>query len=360
MRHVEMANNILIKNIYYMLAYAFQSLNPEDDELINNEDFDNVLDLFASILSKGISVQLKRGLYREYIYKQDDIPLMHGKINIQGTIKNRLQHKQLLSCEYDELSENNILNRIIKSTSSLLIKCEDVKSEYRNLLKQQMMFFSEVDETDLFSVSWASMKFHRNNQSYRMLIGICELIIEGMIMNSDENGDYKLSKFSDDQRMCRLYEKFLLEYYKKHYPNLFVKAGQIPWILDNCDGDMLPVMQTDVMISDKKEKSLLILDAKYYSHTTQVNHDKRTIHSNNLYQIFTYVKNSDYRFGGKWDTVSGMLLYAKTDEEIQPDQDYMMSGNRISVKTLDLNQEFSKIKEQLDAIIVEYFEREVG
>ncbi|MBQ5988265.1 MAG: 5-methylcytosine-specific restriction endonuclease system specificity protein McrC [Oscillospiraceae bacterium] len=350
-----MANSILIKNIYYMLAYAFQSLNPEDDELINNENFDNALDLFASILSKGISVQLKRGLYREYIYKQDDISIMHGKINIQGTIKNKFQHKQLLSCEYDELSENNILNRIIKTTSSLLIKSEDVKSEYRNLLKQQMMFFSEVDEIDLFSVRWPLIKFHRNNQSYRILIGICELIVEGMIMNSDENGDYKLSKFNDDQRMCRLYEKFLLEYYKKHYPNLFVRAGQLPWILDDCDDDMLPVMQTDVMIYDKKEKSLLILDAKYYSHTTQSNYDKRTIHSGNLYQIFTYVKNSDRRFGGKWDNVSGILLYAKTEEEIQPDKDYVMSGNRISVKTLDLNQEFPKIKEQLNAIIDIYF-----
>ena len=52
--------------------------------------------------------------------------------------------------------------------------------------------------------------------------------------------------------------------------------------------------------------------------------------------------------------VSGMLLYAKTNAEIQPDSDYVMSGNMISVKTLDLNQEFGVIKEQLDAIVNEY------
>ena len=48
--------------------------------------------------------------------------------------------------------------------------------------------------------------------------------------------------------------------------------------------------------------------------------------------------------------VSGMLLYARTDEEIQPDNTYMMSGNRISVKTLDLNCDFSEITRQLNAI----------
>ena len=50
-----------------------------------------------------------------------------------------------------------------------------------------------------------------------------------------------------------------------------------------------------------------------------------------------------------------MLLYAKTDELFQPDNIYQMSGNQISVKTLDLNQEFSEIAKQLNAIPAEHF-----
>ena len=95
---------------------------------------------------------------------------------------------------------------------------------------------------------------------------------------------------------------------------------------------------------------VLIIDAKYYAHTMQVQYDKRTLHSNNLYQIFTYVKNKDSEFGDKPHEVSGMILYAQTDEAIQPDNTYMMSGNKISVKTLDLNCDFSEISAQLNAI----------
>ena len=51
-----------------------------------------------------------------------------------------------------------------------------------------------------------------------------------------------------------------------------------------------------------------------------------------------------------------MLLYAKTDEEIYPDNEYKMSGNKISVKTLDLNKEFSEIANQLDNIVANCFE----
>ena len=61
------------------------------------------------------------------------------------------------------------------------------------------------------------------------------------------------------------------------------------------------------------------------------------------------------KFGGVPHRVSGMLLYAATDEDIQPDNSYMMSGNRISAKTLDLNQPFEKIAEQLNSIVCENF-----
>lgn len=46
--------------------------------------------------------------------------------------------------------------------------------------------------------------------------------------------------------------------------------------------------------------------------------------------------------------------YAKTDEEDTIDENYLMSGNTIAVKTLDLNQEFSLIKARLDSIADEY------
>lgn len=83
--------------------------------------------------------------------------------------------------------------------------------------------------------------------------------------------------------------------------------------------------------------------------------NKHTLHSANLYQIFTYVKNKEYELREKEHTVSGMLLYAKTDEEIYPNNVYQMSGNQITVRTLDLNLPFTEIAEQLDTIAKLHF-----
>ena len=344
--------NILIKNIYYMLSYAFQTLHQTQYEDLALEEFEDMHNLFAAILSKGIGLQLKQGLYKEYINKQDDLNVLRGKINMSGTIRNRMARKQILTCEYDELSENNLLNQILKTTVLLLLRHSQVKAKYKDELKKEMLFFSNVDTLNPTMIKWSSIRFQRNNQNYRMLVSICQLIIEGMLLTT-ESGDYHLASFIDEQRMCRLYEKFILEYYAQNYRKLSVKALQIPWSLDDGIGTMLPIMQSDITL--QLGNTVLIIDAKYYSHTTQQQFDKHTIHSNNLYQIFTYVKNKDYEFEHEVHTVSGMLLYAKTDEEIYPDNVYQMHGNKIAVRTLDLNLPFTSIAKQLDEIVETHF-----
>ena len=344
--------SILIRNIYYMLSYAFQILKQDTYQDVAVESFDEMYSMFAAILSKGIGLQLKQGLYREYIEREEDLAGMRGKINIQETIKRQLAHKRVLTCSYDELSENNLLNQILKTTVMLLLGSAKVKPQYKDALKKEMLYFSQVDTVDPMRISWSGIRFHRNNQTYRMLISICQLIIEGMLLTT-EIGSYHLASFLDEQRMCRLYEKFILEYYSTHFPELSPKAAQIPWNLDDGVGTMLPVMQSDIHI--QKGNQVLIIDAKYYSHTTQAQFDKHTIHSGNLYQIFTYVKNRHYAFGTEPHQVSGMLLYAKTEEQIQPDETYHLHGSEISVKTLDLNQPFEKIAQKLDGIALGYF-----
>ena len=62
---------IPVQNIYYMLSYAFQVLNEKGYKDIATEQFDNVAELCAAILSKGITVQLKRGLGKEYIPRKN-------------------------------------------------------------------------------------------------------------------------------------------------------------------------------------------------------------------------------------------------------------------------------------------------
>ena len=192
-----------------MLSYAFTTLNQGGYEDVATEEFENMHNLFAAILAKGIGRQLKQGLYREYLNRKEDVAVVRGKIDMPGTIRNRFARKQVLTCEYDELSENNLLNQILKTTVMFLLRHAKVDQEYKSNLKKEMLFFSNVDVIDPTTIRWSAICFQRNNNTYRILISLCQLILEGMLLTTDD-GEYSLTSFIDEQRMNRLYEKFIL------------------------------------------------------------------------------------------------------------------------------------------------------
>lgn len=337
---------IRIQNIYHMLAYAFRALHANGFERVSAESFDHTADLFAAILIKGIGGQLKQGLQREYISHEDALALPRGKIDVSSSIKQLTPLRHQLACQYDEFTENTYMNRILKTTCQILIRSNDIEKHRRSELKRLMLPLAFLEILPVSEIHWGKMRFHPGNSTYKILMNVCHLVIEGLLA-TQENGAFKLTKYLDDQSMCRLYERFLLEYFFKHHPDLCPSSPSIEWNLDSGSNDFLPRMYSDIVLS--YEGRTLIIDAKYYGYaltrSQYANHD--TLHSGNLYQIYAYVKNADRARSG---LVSGLLLYAKTDEPITPNASYQMDGNMIRVSTLDLDSDFCCIQKQLDSI----------
>lgn len=348
--------NIPVKNIYYMLSYAFNVLNEDIYRNAATEEFDNTANLFSEILILGLNKQIKQGLLRDYIEIDENLSTIRGKIDITESIKTQSFLKNKLNCNFDEFSLNFKLNQIIKTTIFLLLKSNSVDDERKIKLKRIMLYFYDVDLIEnVHSINW-NIRYHRNNQNYRMLIYFCELIINGLLI-TEEDGEVKIRDFLDDQRFHMLYEKFVLNFYKKEFPSLQVYSPIIPWKIDDENYNMLPRMETDIVL-EYTDKKILIIDTKAYQRITRGRGNAK-INSNHLYQIFSYVKNKEEALSGETHEVAGMLLYAKTYDGVYPDEEYQMSGNLISVKTLDLNQEFDEISEQLKNIAVNFFGDEI-
>ena len=343
---------IRIRNLFHMLAYAFSALREQGYRAVATEDFENAAELCAAILERGVSLQLKRGLGQEYVNRTEARSSLRGKIEVTESVKSQAIRRPQLVCSYDEFSVDTTMNRVIKATVGLLLR-SDISKARKKSLKKLMVFFADVREIDLHTVDW-NMRFERNNRTYRMLMAVCWLVVKGLLQTQSD-GSVRMMDFFDEQRMSRLYEKFILEYYRREHPRLRVSAPQIDWVLDDNFSRGLPKMRSDVTL--RARGRVLIIDAKYHTSTMQTYYEKKTVKSANLYQIFAYVKNKQIAFerAGKNDEVSGMLLYAATDEDVQPDATYRMSGNRVSATTLDLDHPFEDIRAQLDGIIEEYF-----
>ena len=355
MTGTEKTETIVIKNIYWMLSYAFRVLDQSNYEHVKTEPFEHVVDLLAAILAKGVAQQIKQGLHREYIGKCEALPVIRGRIDMAETIRNRIRCRPEAVCAFDELSEDNTLNRILKTTMKALLRTDGVRPERKSELKKNLVFFDGIGELPALEIPWNRLHFRRSDRNYRMLVQICAMILDGMIRTT-EKGKYRLAAF-EEKNMPRLYEDFLLEYYRKHRPELNPEKKQIDWDYCGRENDrgkeFMPAMQTDIVL--QKDGKVLIIDAKYYGHILKAScrNAREKLPSANLYQIFAYVKNMDTEPTGR---VSGLLLYAKTMELNVPDCRCNIGGNIIAAQTLDLSTDFKLIRDRLDKIADEFLD----
>lgn len=340
---------IVIRNVYVMLAYAFRAVQKVGTDRIAVEEFDHLHDLLAEILALGTGTQVKRGLHRDYLSRREDLATVRGRIDVTRTIGARTLTRGRLVCEFDEYEIDTPHNQALKSVIVLLVRHGEVSAQRKDALRRVLAYLDAVTLIAPTSIRWSALTYHRSNASYRLLLGVCELIVRGLLPTESAGGT-QLSAWISDDTMSTLYERFLREYYAFHHPELSPGAPIIPWDLDPSGhlSGQLPEMRTDVTL--RRAGRTLIVDAKYYGRTLQEGRGgKLTIHSANLYQILTYVKNED---SGRDGSVSGLLLYARTNAEEQPELDVVIQGNRIGAQALDLNQPWGSIAAHLEGLLL--------
>ena len=342
-------SSIQVKNIYWMITYALNVIDDKGVQNISTETFENIYDLCASLMSLALSKQVKRGLDKSYIVKRDNLSCVKGKILIKENLLSN--NKSKIYCEYDEYNENSYLNKIVKTTCVYLLKSNKIIDNKRAIkLKRYLLYLSNVDTINIKLINWNRINFNKNNVSYKVLVNISYLIINGLLA-SNENGNIDFREFIDPRKMSALYEKFILGYYKYHHPSLLKGVCKIDWNVEGND-ELLPIMKTDIMLYNKVTDKTLIIDAKYYSSIFQYNnqYDSKSFHSDNLYQMYAYVKNKDIHKTGK---VSGLLLYGHAKNDPAVESSFNLDGNVISVTNIDLSKDFDAIRKKLESLIVD-------
>jgi 5-methylcytosine-specific restriction enzyme subunit McrC len=340
--------SILIRNVYVMLAYAFRTIHSEGNDRIAAERFDHLHDLLAEILVRGVGAQVKRGVHRDYLHRSDEIATVRGRIDVTRTIATRSTTRGRLVCDFDEYEADTPHNRALKSVIVLLIRHSEVSAARKGALRRLLPYLDAVTLVAPTSIRWDALTYHRANASYRLLLGVCELTVRGLLPTQDP-GSAKLTSWVSDDVMSALYERFLRAYYTVHHPELSPGAPTVDWDLDEPGHQslQLPLMRTDVTLRNRGRT--LVIDAKFYSDSMQQHREggKATVHSAHLYQVFSYVKNEDTRRDG---SVSGLLLYARTGAVEQPDLDVVIQGSRIAARTLDLDRPWGDVRGQLEEV----------
>ena len=349
---------IKVKNFYYLLAYAFndEKIYFNDDEKFGAEQMKNIYDLFSIVLYIRLKELLQKGIYCEYVGFNKELPYIKGRVDILNTVRsNSLKLRNKVICNFDDYSENNIINQIIKRTIYQLLNCNIMNINRIKLTKLYYVYENVTLINDPNDILWDNIRFNKLNNKYTVIIKICKYILNDLIMNKNDNKE-KFTKIDDGQEYHKLFEKFIRNYlniyfkkYREKPIDLNIKIDTIKWDIDdnpqNINEKYIPSMHTDVTISRKNK--VKIIDAKFYANILSnkgINGvDSYGININNWYQIFSYIMNKRWKIEKKYEQpeVSGMILYISTGDEFKNFRiNSYIHGMKMEVKVIDFTQEF--------------------
>lgn len=302
-------------NIFiYMLMYAYDvKLSNEQIASCANQEH-TILEVFVQMFANGLLQELKKGLYKEYLTKQDNLPVLKGKYLINENLKYNFT-KNKIYCEYDEFSENNSLNQFFLYAVKYLQKF--VKD--KKLLKQCELVFDEVEYKQVDINRLETINFNRLNVRFKTSFEIALLLLRQSIPLF--NKDKKSFAFLFDMNV--LFEKFIARMVKELDSNAKIQNQ------DNF-GDL--TLKPDIILENQ------IIDTKY-----------KKIKS--IEDIKQSDKLQAFAYGINYGVKNVMLLYPKHLDNIK--YDLVLGKERIvnlKIRTIDLNFSGNKYKEYIDEI----------
>jgi 5-methylcytosine-specific restriction enzyme subunit McrC len=329
-----------------MLCY-YTGILPEK-HIVNVEEIDktNLLELFSTVFVNALNVHIKKGFYKEYIPVEESTGSIRGKLLFAESIKRTTLLRAQLYCGYDEFTHNIKHNQIIKTTIHHLLSNKKVKKQTKQDLFKIARFYHDIDFITLDSQLFTNIKIHRNNRYYAFLLSICRIIFDNTLIDENE-GSYKFRDFEkDEKRMAELFEGFVRNFYKMEQKSFKVFQQTLEWdVQETIAGNekLIPKMQTDICLLSRDKK--IIMDTKYYKQAFSKNYlGEDKINPENLYQLYSYLSNSREEL-----ETEGVLLYPRVDKDI--DLCYKINGYHIKIKTINLNQNWKGIRDQLLAVL---------
>lgn len=343
---------IPIRNLWHMLLYAWNEYPITTHWSLDDiEDAPTLDALLASILSKLVQQRLRIGLGRSYVNQSESVRGIRGRINFTESLKQRTFERRQAFCEFQYYSSNAPKNQIIRSTLARLVQTGNfgpertLANEVRHTLRWLTRALDDIDLIELKLDFIRRQQFGRNDGDYRLMLAICELILERQIPTEAE-GRHRLPTLDRQALLLHnIYERFVANFYRLHLSGFAVKAqSRLSWNTMR-DNPFLPIMKPDLILEERSTGEILVLDTKFTAKSLTENMwGKQLFESSHLYQMYTYLKTQE-RLSVQHQKAAGILLYpaihGKLSEKIE------LEDHTIGIECLDLTTSWQEVEIQL-------------
>lgn len=329
----EAERSIILKNLIYMLSYTKNlDIKTNDNAKLATEK-NPFIEILIREFATSLFEALKRLTPKRYIREEENLNYLKGKIKFCENIRYNCTNQAKFYCEYDEFSENNLLNQLFLFVSTCLYNISN-NSYNKKTLKFIINYYSDISFVRFDKFKVRKIKLTRNQELFKKSFNLAKMFVEQTSVDLSKNKFENITLVWD---MNKLFEEFIFELIKRKIPECKALAQKPKRLLKKEN-----VTRRDTRIDILIQKPQVIIDTKYKKFT-----DFDDITSADIYQVTTYCLLHNYK--------RAILLYPQYDKNVPDIYDYQLNcaenNYRIDFCTVNLKNNDLKDKEVQNSII---------
>lgn len=329
----EEERSIILKNLIFMLSYTKNlDIKTNDNAKLSTEK-NPFIEILIREFATSLFEALKRLTPKRYVREEENLNYLKGKIKFSENIRYNCTNQAKFYCEYDEFSENNLLNQLFLFVSTCLYNISN-NSYNKKTLKFIINYYSDISFVRFDKFKVRKIKLTRNQELFKKSFNLAKMFVEQTSVDLSKNKFENITLVWD---MNKLFEEFIFELIKRKIPECSPIAQKTKRLLRSTQETKRDT-KVDILIQHPQ----IIIDTKYKKFT---NFDD--ISSADIYQVTTYCLLHNYK--------RAILLYPQYDKKVPDICDYQLNcaenNYHIDFCTVNLKNNDLKDKEVQNSII---------
>ena len=266
--------SIILKNLIFMLSYTKKlDIKTNDNAKLATEK-NPFIEILIREFATSLFESLNRFTPKRYVREEENLNYLKGKIKFSENIRYNCTNEAKFYCEYDEFSENNLLNQLFLFVSTCLYNISN-SSYNKKTLKFIINYYSDISFVRFDKCKVRKIKLTRNQELFKKTFKLAKMFVEQTSVDLSKNKFENITLVWD---MNKLFEEFVYEILKRQ-TSLSVSAQKGKRLLKNVDSKIRNTY-VDILIT-KPQK--IVVDTKYKELQSIQDFDNK-----DAFQVITY------------------------------------------------------------------------
>ena len=137
---------------------------------------ETLLDVLVRLFADQLMSEVRKGLPRHYLVREDDLPALRGRLNAVRQFTTHAVRPDRLACRFDSLESDIPLMQVMKACVLLLLRHARRFDTVRRLQELRLVL-ADVSDLPAARLPWDQVRIDRSNRRWRSLFGLAQLFL---------------------------------------------------------------------------------------------------------------------------------------------------------------------------------------